>query len=60
MINLLLFLIVGVFLSSQPVGRTLDYLAGRLGVGVMKLATIALPLHLIKILEPIGRSATAN
>ena len=28
MINLLLFLIVGVFLSSQPVGRTLDYLAG--------------------------------
>jgi hypothetical protein len=26
----------------------------------MKLATIALPLHLIKILEPIGRSATAN
>jgi len=59
MINLLLFPIVGVF--ERSAGRTDTRLPGRkLGVGVMKLATIALPLHLIKILEPIGRSATAN
>ena len=42
MINLLLFLIVGVFLAGQMVGRTPEYLGRKVGAREMKLAMIAL------------------
>ena len=54
MINLLLFLIVGVFLAGQMVGRTPEYLSKKVGAREMKLAMIALLVHPIMILGPSG------
>lgn len=54
MINLLLFLIVGVFLAGQMVGRTPEYLGRKVGAKEMKLAMIALLIHPILILGPTG------
>ena len=54
MINLLLFLIVGVFLAGQMVGRTPEYLGRKVGAREMKLAMIALLVHPILILGPTG------
>jgi potassium-transporting ATPase potassium-binding subunit len=54
MINLLLFLIVGVFVAGQMVGRTPEYLGRKIGAREMKLAMIALLIHPIMILWPTG------
>jgi potassium-transporting ATPase potassium-binding subunit len=54
MINLLLFLIVGVFVAGQMVGRTPEYLGKKIGGREMKLAMIALLVHPIMILMPTG------
>jgi K+-transporting ATPase ATPase A chain len=54
MINLLLFLIVGVFLAGMMVGRTPEYLGRKVGAREMKLAMIALLVHPILILGPSG------
>ncbi len=54
MINLLLFLIVGVFVAGQMVGRTPEYLGKKIGGREMKLAMIALLVHPIMILWPTG------
>ena len=45
MINLLLFLIVGVFLAGMMVGRTPEYLGRKVEAREMKLAMIALLVH---------------
>ena len=45
MINLLLFLIIGIFLAGQMVGRTPEYLGKKIGAREMKLAVIALLVH---------------
>jgi K+-transporting ATPase ATPase A chain len=52
MINMLLFLIIGVFIVGQMVGRTPEYLGRKIGVREMKLAMIALLVHPIMILWP--------
>src|ERR1700757_1191426 len=54
MINLLLFLIIGVFIAGQMVGRTPEYLGLKVGAREMKLAMIALLVHPIMILGPAG------
>jgi potassium-transporting ATPase potassium-binding subunit len=54
MINLLLFLVIGVFLAGQMVGRTPEYLGRKVGAREMKLAMIALLVHPILILGPTG------
>ena len=54
MINLLLFLMVGVFVAGQMVGRTPEYLGKKIGGREMKLAMIALLVHPIMILMPTG------
>ena len=54
MINMLLFLIIGVFIVGQMVGRTPEYLGRKIGVREMKLAMIALLVHPIMILWPTG------
>ena len=54
MINLLLFLVVGVFVAGQMVGRTPEYLGKKIGAREMKLAMIALLVHPIMILWPTG------
>ncbi len=45
MINLLLFLIVGIFLAGQMVGRTPEYLGKKIGGREMTLAMLALLVH---------------
>jgi potassium-transporting ATPase potassium-binding subunit len=54
MINLLLFLIIGVFLAGQMVGRTPEYLGKKIGAKEMKLAVIALLVHPLMVLMPTG------
>jgi K+-transporting ATPase ATPase A chain len=54
MINMLLFLIIGVFIVGQMVGRTPEYLGKKIGMREMKLAMIALLVHPIMILWPTG------
>ena len=60
MINLLLFLIVGVFVAGQMVGRTPEYLGKKVGAREMKLAMIALLVHPIMILGPTGLFAATD
>jgi K+-transporting ATPase ATPase A chain len=60
MINLLLFLIVGVFIAGQMVGRSPEYLGRKVGAREMKLAMIALLVHPILILEPSGLFAATD
>jgi potassium-transporting ATPase potassium-binding subunit len=54
MINLLLFLIIGIFLAGQMVGRTPEYLGKKIGAKEMKLAVLALLVHPLMILVPSG------
>jgi len=60
MINMLLFLIVGVFVAGQMVGRTPEYLGKKIGGREMKLAMIALLVHPIMILGPSGLFAVTD
>ncbi len=52
MINMLLFLILGVFVAGQMVGRTPEYLGKKIGGREMALLMIALLVHPIMILGP--------
>jgi len=60
MINLLLFLIIGVFLAGQMVGRSPEYLGRKVGAREMKLAVIALLVHPFLILGPSGLFAATS
>ena len=60
MINLLLFLVIGIFIAGQMVGRTPEYLGRKLGGREMKLAMIALLVHPIMILMPTGLFAATS
>jgi K+-transporting ATPase ATPase A chain len=54
MINLLVFLVVGIFVTGQMVGRSPEYLGRKVGAREMKLAMLALLVHPIMILGPSG------
>jgi K+-transporting ATPase ATPase A chain len=54
LINLLVYLIVGVFLAGLMVGRTPEYLGKKVEAREMKLAMLALLIHPIMILGPAG------
>jgi K+-transporting ATPase ATPase A chain len=54
MINFLMFLIIGVFIAGQMVGRTPEYLGKKIGIREVKLAVLALLVHPIMILLPTG------
>ncbi len=60
MINLLLFLIIGIFIAGQMVGRSPEYLGKKIGAREVKLALIALLVHPIMILMPTGLFAATN
>jgi K+-transporting ATPase ATPase A chain len=60
MINLLLYLIVGVFIAGLMVGRTPEYLGKKVEAREMKLAMIALLVHPIMILMPAGLYAATD
>jgi len=54
LINLLVYLIVGVFLAGLMVGRTPEYLGKKVESREMKLAMLALLIHPIMVLGPTG------
>ena len=54
LINLLVYLITGVFLAGLMVGRTPEYLGKKVEAREMKLAMLALLIHPIMILFPTG------
>lgn len=60
MINFLLFLVIGIFVAGQMVGRTPEYLGKKIGGREMKLAMIALLIHPIMILMPTGLFAATS
>jgi K+-transporting ATPase ATPase A chain len=54
LVNLLVYLIIGVFLSGLMVGRTPEYLGKKVEAREMKLAMLALLVHPILVLGPTG------
>jgi K+-transporting ATPase ATPase A chain len=60
LINLLVYLIVGVFLSGLMVGRTPEYLGKKVEAREMKLAMLALLIHPILVLGPTGLFAALD
>jgi K+-transporting ATPase ATPase A chain len=60
MINMLLFVVVGIFVAGQMVGRTPEYLGKKIGAREVKLAVIALLVHPLMILFPTGLFAATD
>ena len=54
MINMLVFVVIGIFLAGQMVGRTPEYLGKKIGAREMKLAMVSLLVHPVMILGPSG------
>jgi len=57
---MLLFLIIGIFVVGQMVGRTPEYLGKKIGAREVKLAMIALLIHPLVILGPAGLFAATS
>jgi K+-transporting ATPase ATPase A chain len=60
LINLLVYLIVGVFLAGLMVGRTPEYLSKKVEAREMKLAMLALLIHPLMVLAPTGLFAALD
>lgn len=60
MINMLLFVIIGIFVAGMMVGRTPEYLGKKIGAREVKLAVIALLIHPLMILMPTGLFAATS
>jgi len=60
MINMLLYIIVGIFVAGMMVGRTPEYLGRKIGAREIKLAVIALLIHPLMILFPSGLFAATE
>jgi K+-transporting ATPase ATPase A chain len=60
LINLLVYLIVGVFLAGLMVGRTPEYLGKKVEGREMKLAMLALLIHPLMVLGPTGLFAALD
>ncbi|MGE5191239.1 MAG: potassium-transporting ATPase subunit KdpA [Deltaproteobacteria bacterium] len=54
LINLLVYLVIGVFLAGLMVGRTPEYLGKKVEAREMKLASLAMLAHPLLILIPTG------
>jgi K+-transporting ATPase ATPase A chain len=59
-INMLIFLIIGVFLAGLMVGRTPEYLGKKVEAREMKLAMLAFLIHPIMVLAPTGLFAATD
>jgi K+-transporting ATPase ATPase A chain len=60
MINMLLYVIIGIFIAGMMVGRTPEYLGKKIGAREVKLAVIALLIHPLMILLPTGIFAATD
>ncbi len=54
MINMLMYVIIGIFVAGMMVGRTPEYLGKKIGAREVKLAIIALLVHPAMVLLPTG------
>jgi K+-transporting ATPase ATPase A chain len=60
MINMLLYIILGIFIAGMMVGRTPEYLGRKIGAREVKLAVLALLVHPLLILMPTGLFAATS
>ena len=60
LINFLIYLVIGVFLAGLMVGRTPEYLGKKVEGREMKLAMLALLIHPLMILGPVGLFAATD
>jgi potassium-transporting ATPase potassium-binding subunit len=60
MINMLMYVIIGIFVAGMMVGRTPEYLGKKIGGREVKLAIVALLVHPFLILMPTGLFAATN
>ncbi|WP_165071886.1 potassium-transporting ATPase subunit KdpA [Paludisphaera rhizosphaerae] len=60
LVNMLVYLIIGVFLAGLMVGRTPEYLGKKIEAREMKLAMLALLVHPIMVLGPTGLFAAMS
>jgi potassium-transporting ATPase potassium-binding subunit len=60
MINMLLYVVIGIFIVGQMVGRTPEYLGKKIGAREVKLALLALLIHPLVILGPTGLFAAKD
>ena len=60
MINMLIYVIIGIFIAGMMVGRTPEYLGRKIGAREVKLAVIALLIHPLMILFPTGLFAATD
>ena len=60
MINMLLYVIIGIFVAGMMVGRTPEYLGKKIGGREVKLAIVALLVHPFLILMPTGLFAATS
>ena len=60
MINMLLYVIVGIFIAGMMVGRTPEYLGKKIEAREVKLVVIALLVHPLMILFPTGLFAATK
>ena len=60
MINMLIYVIVGIFVAGMMVGRTPEYLGKKIGAKEVKLAIVTLLIHPFLILLPTGLFAATN
>lgn len=60
MINMLVYIIIGIFIAGMMVGRSPEYLGRKIGAKEVKLAIIALLVHPFMILLPSGLFAAVD
>lgn len=60
MINMLLYIIIGIFIAGMMVGRSPEYLGKKIGAREVKLAILALLVHPLMILLPTGLFAATE
>jgi len=60
MINMLLYIIIGIFIAGMMVGRTPEYLGKKIGAREVKLVAISILIHPLMILMPTGIFAATN
>ena len=60
MINMLIYVIIGIFVAGMMVGRTPEYLGKKIGVREVKLAIVTLLVHPFLILLPSGLFAATS
>lgn len=54
MVNMLIYIIIGLFIAGMMVGRTPEYLGRKIGAPELRLAILALLVHPLMILIPLS------